>query len=137
MALQEHERLATGAEHSQGVHDQACADRLTLTIGAYPNGAQHQHVDEPTWSIEERMRVQDLADGRSVDPQPRTTTRRPMPTMTATRRGEPRSTHPRRTQQPQALERVRTHRCAWCAQPCSPGRRDWERHPASPTQIAS
>src|SRR3954451_12913148 len=67
MALQEHERLATGAEHSQGVHDQASADRLTLTIGAYSNGAQHQHVNEPTGSVDERMRVQDLADERSVD----------------------------------------------------------------------
>src|SRR4051794_23672074 len=67
MTLQEDERLAAGAERSQALSDQARADGLTLKVGAHSDRTQDQHVEESGGSVDERARVQDLADDGAVN----------------------------------------------------------------------
>lgn len=80
MAFEEHERLTALAKHGQAWRSEAATDSLLLPDGAHPEGAEHEHVLKATRSIEDFVRVKDVADdfavvfrneGQVVVPRPR------------------------------------------------------------------
>ena len=87
VALEEHEGFAALAEHRQGRRDEIRADALALHVGANTDRAQDEHVLQPSRRVEDRVRVENMADEFTVVLGDEARDRLPTPTMPGARRG--------------------------------------------------